>query len=84
MEGNRKALALSAGGDFAAWRQGWKPARAETACGFGSRQPGAEGGRHCAALLSERNQNISEVIDRLLPFDGLAILRNGGTIQEHR
>jgi hypothetical protein len=27
-------------------RQGWKPARAETAaCGFGSRQPGPEGGR---------------------------------------
>src|ERR1700693_636999 len=37
-------LATRAGaGESSNSRQGWKPARAETACGFGSRQPGPQG-----------------------------------------
>src|ERR1700693_5234071 len=37
-------LAARAGaGESSNSRQGWKPARAETACGFGSRQPGPQG-----------------------------------------
>ena len=44
-EGNRKAVALSAGGNFAALRPGWKPAGAETLLRLRLRQPIPIGGR---------------------------------------